>query len=79
MDASEREVAHIFRPFPGYLGLRLIKRKAKNGDDVLFCFSDFETKEQATIVINTLQGYRFDAKDIMGLQFSYADYKSKKH
>ena len=24
LDASEREIAHIFRPFPGFLGLRLI-------------------------------------------------------
>ena len=36
------------------------------------CFADFENTLQTTIVINTLQGYRFDRDDILGLQFSYA-------
>jgi len=28
-------------------------------------------------VINTLQGYRFDKEDILGLQFSYANSNNK--
>ena len=30
-DATEREVAHIFRPFPGYMLARLIPRSSKSG------------------------------------------------
>ena len=26
LDATEREVSHIFRPYPGYKGLRLIEK-----------------------------------------------------
>jgi len=39
----------------------------------MLCFAEFENTFQATVVINTLQGYRFDKDDILGLQFSYAD------
>ena len=58
LDATEREVAHIFRPFPGYKSLRLIQ-KEKNGENTILCFVDFENSLQSTICINTLQGYRF--------------------
>ena len=62
LDATEREVAHIFRPFPGFITLRLIKRE-KNGKLTSLCFVDFETILQSTICILTLQGYRFDKND----------------
>lgn len=47
-DASERELAHIFRPFPGYISLRL---RAKGGRNVgtssvsldAICFVEFES------------------------------------
>mmetsp|Transcript_5002 Transcript_5002/g.4209 ORF Transcript_5002/g.4209 Transcript_5002/m.4209 type:complete len:97 (-) Transcript_5002:185-475(-) len=42
IDASEREVAHIFRPFPGFQEVRLIKKETKNGRQFYFCFVDFE-------------------------------------
>ena len=71
LDATEREVAHIFRPFQGFKSVRLIPREKKPGEKVLLCFADFESTLQSTIVINTLQGYRFDRDDILGLQFSY--------
>jgi len=71
-DATERELAHIFRPYPGFKQLRLVPRETKEGHKVHFCFADFETEEQTTIVVNTLQGYRFHKDDIIGLQFSYA-------
>eukprot|EP00826_Nyctotherus_ovalis_P056471 TRINITY_DN7631_c0_g1_i1.p1 TRINITY_DN7631_c0_g1~~TRINITY_DN7631_c0_g1_i1.p1 ORF type:complete len:352 (+),score=38.33 TRINITY_DN7631_c0_g1_i1:94-1149(+) len=62
-EATEREVARIrlsllldiFRPYPGFRSVRLIPRDAMNGDKVLFCFADFETALQSTLVINTLQ------------------------
>lgn len=71
-DATEREVAHIFRPFQGYRTLRLIPREKRQGERTLLCFADFETRVQATIVVNTLQGYRFDREDSHGLYFSFA-------
>jgi RNA recognition motif-containing protein len=54
VDASEREVAHIFRPFIGFRTVRLIRREKRPGEKVVFCFVDFETPLQTTIVINTL-------------------------
>lgn len=71
-DTTEREIAHIFRPYPGFKQLRLVPRETKDGHKVHFCFADFETVEQTTIVVNTLQGYRFHKDDIIGLQFSFA-------
>ena len=52
--------------------MRLIPRNKGPEGKVLFCFADFENSLQTTVVINTLQGYRFDKDDIWGLQFSYA-------
>ena len=66
-DATEREVAHIFRPFVGFKTVRLIPREKRQGERVMLCFADFENTVQTTIVINTLQGYRFDRDDIFGL------------
>ncbi|CAN0439702.1 unnamed protein product, partial [Ectocarpus fasciculatus] len=47
-DVSERELAHIFRPFPGYISLRL---RAKGGRSLgsasanveAICFVEFES------------------------------------
>lgn len=54
MDATEREVAHIFRPFPGFKSVRLIPREKRTDEKVIFCFADFDSKFQTTLVINTL-------------------------
>ncbi len=70
LDATEREVSHIFRPYPGYKGLRLIE-KEKNGKKTYIGFVDFENVIQSTVCINTLQGYRFDKNDLLGLHLSY--------
>jgi hypothetical protein len=75
-DASEREVSHIFRPFPGFKSVRLITRE-KNGQKSIICFADFDDISQSTICINTLQGYRFDKNDLVGLHFSYGVSKHK--
>lgn len=47
-DASERELAHIFRPFPGYISLRLRTKGGRgsmsssmNSDNI--CFVEFES------------------------------------
>ena len=42
------------------------------------CFADFENVIQSTICINTLQGYRFDKNDLVGLHCSYGISKNKK-
>jgi hypothetical protein len=76
-ETSEREISHIFRPFPGFLSVRLITRE-KNGEKTLICFADFENIYQSTICIYTLQGYRFDKNDLVGLHFSYGVNKQKK-
>ena len=70
LDATEREVSHIFRPYPGYKGLRLIE-KEKNGKKTYIGFVDFENVIQSTVCITTLQGYRFDKNDLLGLHLSY--------
>lgn len=69
-DASEREVSHIFRPFPGFKNARVISRE-KDGIRSLICFADFENAYQSSVCINTIQGYRFDKDDVIGLHFSY--------
>jgi RNA recognition motif-containing protein len=76
-DVTEREVAHIFRPFPGFKSVRLIN-KDKKGEKSILCFADFEDITQSTICINTLQGYRFDKNDLVGLHFSYGISKSRR-
>ena len=58
-DCSEREVAHIFRPFPGYRCVKL-KQSLKNPESAsnstqLTCLVEFESAQQAAIVINTIQ------------------------
>lgn len=49
-DASEREMAHIFRPFPGYISLRLRAKGGRNGGPSgpsfsgdAICFVEFES------------------------------------
>lgn len=76
-DAHEREIAHIFRPFPGFQGIRIIP-KEKNGKKTIICFIDFENVVQSTLCIQTLQGYRFDKNDSIGLHFSYGVSKNNK-
>ncbi|CAN0261003.1 unnamed protein product, partial [Laminaria digitata] len=67
-DASERELAHIFRPFPGYISLRL---RAKGGRNVgtssvtldAICFVEFESSYHATIAKMGVAEYRLDKLD----------------
>lgn len=63
----------IFRPFPGFHCVRLIQKTANNNRQYFLCFVDFETSLQATIAMTTLQGYRFDKNDKVGLKISYAN------
>jgi hypothetical protein len=71
-DATEREVSHLLRPFPGFICCRIKEAKKEiGGKKNLISFCDFEEVYQATIVIHTLQGYRFDKNDLVGLHFGY--------
>ena len=66
----------IFRPFPGFQCIRLIKKTTMSGREYLLCFVDFENVLQSTIALNTLQDYRFDKHDKQGLKISFAkDFK----
>ena len=44
-DATDREVAHIFRPFPGYKSVKTETRYAQEGTShrVIVCIAQFET------------------------------------
>jgi len=78
-DATEREVAHIFRPFPGYQSLRILTKESKQNPSRVYnlCFVEFDNKYQATFALNHLQGYRLDKDDTKGLTMSYAKTERK--
>ena len=63
----------VFRPYPGFQQIRLIRKSTSTGREYLLCFVDFENNLQSTIAMNTLQGYRFDKHDKIGLKISYAN------
>ncbi|CAM9107186.1 unnamed protein product [Scytosiphon promiscuus] len=69
-DVTERELAHIFRPFPGYISLRL---RAKGGRSLgttsssasvgAICFVEFESGYHATVAKMGAADYRLDKVD----------------
>lgn len=74
LDATEREVAHIFRPWPGFLSLRILPKESKQYPNRTYnlCFVEFDNKYQATMALHALQGYKMDKNDTKGLNISYA-------
>ncbi len=72
-------ILDIFRPFPGFLNVRLIKKISQSGREFYFCFVDFENSLQSTIAMDTVQNYRFHKNDKSGLKITFAnepkDYK----
>lgn len=64
-DATEREIAHIFRPFRGYKEVRVVKKEPKydGGNPILLCFVDFTTPSCAMIAMNAVEGYKMDLHD----------------
>jgi hypothetical protein len=56
-DATDREVAHIFRPYPGYKSVKTEARYVQEGTShrVTICIAHFENASQAMVVVNTLQ------------------------
>ncbi|KAK4745178.1 hypothetical protein SAY87_011490 [Trapa incisa] len=64
-DCTQREVAHIFRPFVGYKEVRLVTKESKHrgGDPLMFCFVDFANPACAATAMGALQGYKMDEHD----------------
>ncbi|CAM9936972.1 unnamed protein product, partial [Discosporangium mesarthrocarpum] len=85
-DSSEREIAHIFRPFPGYLSVRLRAKGSRNGGHggsggssnsgggETMCFVEFETPYHATVAKLGASNYRLDKTDrhSSNLRIAYA-------
>jgi len=76
-DATEREVAHIFRRFEGqgYQSLRMVARESSKtpGRNLHLCFVEFDNAHQATIAMRQLQGYRLDKNSTEpGVKIVYA-------
>lgn len=74
LDATEREVSHIFRPYAGYQSCRILIKQSKQHPALTFllCFVEFDTCYQSTVAMHSLQGYRMDQSDPKGLTISYA-------
>uniref|UniRef100_A0A1D1Y0X0 Protein WHI3 n=1 Tax=Anthurium amnicola TaxID=1678845 RepID=A0A1D1Y0X0_9ARAE len=64
-DCTEREVAHIFRPFVGFKEVRLVIKEPKyhSGSSLLLCFVDFIDAACAMTALIALEGYKMDAHD----------------
>ncbi|CAM9716362.1 unnamed protein product [Choristocarpus tenellus] len=68
-DASEREIAHIFRPFPGFLSIRLRVKGGRGGGGGIspiadtMCFVEFESAYHATVAKLGATNYRLDKAD----------------
>ena len=55
IDASEREISHIFRQYRGYHTERLSKKESKFGNGMLYlCFVDFDCPENAVEIEKNL-------------------------
>eukprot|EP01103_Thecamoeba_quadrilineata_P010976 TRINITY_DN2515_c0_g1_i1.p1 TRINITY_DN2515_c0_g1~~TRINITY_DN2515_c0_g1_i1.p1 ORF type:complete len:133 (-),score=25.11 TRINITY_DN2515_c0_g1_i1:4-402(-) len=78
-DATEREISHIFRPFPGFQSLRLLQKESKQypSRSYYLCFVEFDNKYQSTVAMNALQGYRMEKTDTKGLNILYAKTERK--
>jgi RNA recognition motif-containing protein len=73
LDCTEREVAHIFRPFPGFKNVKLSKNNSegvsKSSNSSIFCYVEFENAQQTTVVINTIQVSNQFFFEILGISF----------
>eukprot|EP00760_Papus_ankaliazontas_P015194 PhM_4_TR16395/c0_g1_i1/m.88296 len=64
-DVTEREMAHIFRHFEGFRGLRLHHNPHRRG--VVSAFAEFRTRYIAEFAMACLTGYQFDENDKQGM------------
>jgi hypothetical protein len=74
LDATEREVAHIFRPFPGFMSVRVRPTTSKRNPSMRFllCFVEFDVPRNAAIALDARQGYQLSACDERGLKITFA-------
>ncbi|WCJ29414.1 RNA-binding protein 2 [Euphorbia peplus] len=63
-DCTRREVGHLFRPFIGYKGIKLIHKEPRHRGDkaMVFCFVEFVDAKCAITAMKALQGYKIDDK-----------------
>ncbi len=56
-DVSKRELAHIFRPFDGYKGIRLVIKDSKkySGQKLVMAFVEFATTSHAAQALGKLE------------------------
>ena len=60
-DCTKREAAHIFRRFSGFRDLRIIPKEDRfTKSTFLLCFVDFESREDATAALTSIQDYKMD-------------------
>lgn len=65
LDATEREISHIFRPFDGFVSLRLRPTTSKRDPSVSFvlCFVEFDSPQRAAAALDARQGYQLSLED----------------
>eukprot|EP01098_Paradermamoeba_levis_P006335 TRINITY_DN262_c0_g1_i3.p1 TRINITY_DN262_c0_g1~~TRINITY_DN262_c0_g1_i3.p1 ORF type:complete len:146 (-),score=28.23 TRINITY_DN262_c0_g1_i3:138-575(-) len=80
LDATDREVAHIFRPFSGFQSLRTLTKESKTNPtrNYKLCFIEFDNKYQATVALHSVQGYKMDKYDTKGINITYAKTERRK-
>jgi len=63
-DITRREFAHVFRPFDGYKGSRVVIKERENGKSMqVYGFVDFNTPQEAAYAKQQLQGYPMDLEE----------------
>jgi len=74
LDATEREVSHIFRPWAGFQHVRILTKESQQYPNKVYnlCFVEFDNKYQSTMAMQALQGYKLDKNDNRGIHISYA-------
>lgn len=63
-DITRREFAHVFRPFEGYKGSRVVVKERETGKPKqVYGFVDFNTPQEAMYAKQQLQGYPMDLEE----------------
>jgi hypothetical protein len=73
-DTSERELAHLFRPFDGFLGVRLVPHTGRTGRKMYLCFAEFRSPSEAYAARGVIDGYEMEprARDAGRLRISFS-------
>jgi len=79
IDATEREVSHIFRLYPGYQSVRIMAKETKTFPQRTYnlCFVEFSSKYNAMMALQGAQGYPMELNDTKGLAISFAKAPTK--